>query len=289
MPDRESFRGYGEIIIAAILWSLAGIFAKQIHGMSAQSIIFYRVLFAFVIFFIFIVISGNFRIIDLKDKKIYLLLFGILQVGTMLTFFISLLKGSVSIAVLLLYTAPVYITILSPWLLKERSTKKGIVALVLSILGILLIVDPEKLDLVHYQAGILAGIASGIIYALQIITSKYASSTYSGYTQAFWSFPIAILILLPIGGAPFDVVIENLGYLILLSIFPTILAVSLYFNGLKKVKTHSASILGLIEPLSAVILSVLILHEQISILEIIGGALILAGVSLVTRDEPPYS
>jgi len=286
---RESFKGYGEIIIAAILWSLAGIFAKQINGMSAQSITFYRVVFALVIFFTSILISGNLRIIELKDKKIYLLLFGILQVGTMLTFFISLLKGSVSIAVLLLYTAPVYITILSPWLLKEKSTKKGIIALVLSILGILFIVDPTKLDLGHYPAGILAGIASGIIYAFQIMISKYASSTYTGYAQAFWSFPIAIIILLPVGISPFNLVIDNLGYLILLSIFPTILAVSLYFNGLKKVNAHSASIVGLIEPLSAVILSVLILHEQISILEIIGGALILAGVSLVTRDEPLYS
>src|SRR4030067_1819754 len=207
---RESFKGYGEIIIAAILWSLAGIFAKQIHGMSAQSITFYRVVFALVIFFTFILISGNLRIIELKDKKIYLLLFGILQVGTILTFFISLIKGSVSIAVLLLYTAPVYITLLSPWLLKEKSTKKGIIALVLSILGILFIVDPTKLDLVHYPAGILAGGGSRIIYAFQIMISKYASSTYSGYAQAFWSFPVAIIILLPVGVAPFNVVIDNL-------------------------------------------------------------------------------
>jgi drug/metabolite transporter (DMT)-like permease len=253
--------------------------------MSAQSIIFYRVLFAFAIFFIFIFISRNIKIIELKDKKIYLLLFGILQVGAMLTFFISILQGSVSIAVLLLYTAPVYITILSPWLLKERSTKKGIIALILSLIGILLIVDPQKLDFTQYPVGILAGIASGIIYSFQIMTSKYASSTYSGYSQAFWSFPVAIMILLPVGIAPFDIVLDNLGYLILLSIFPTILAISLYFNGLKKVKAHSASILGLIEPLSAVILSVLILHEQISTLEMIGGAFILAGVALVTTDK----
>jgi drug/metabolite transporter (DMT)-like permease len=283
--DKERFSGYGEIIIAAVLWSMAGIFAKQIQGMSAQSIVFYRVLLAFVIFFIFILISGNLKIIELKDKKIYLILFGILQAGTMLTFFISLLKGSVSIAVLLLYTAPVYITLLSPWLLKERSTKKGIIALVLSIIGILLIVDPQKLDFTQYPVGIVAGIASGIIYAFQIMTSKYASSTYSGYTQAFWSFPVAMMILLPFGIAPFDIVLENLGYLILLAIFPTILAVSLYFNGLKKVKTYSASILGLIEPVSAVILSVLLLHEQISALEMIGGALILAAGALVTTEK----
>jgi drug/metabolite transporter (DMT)-like permease len=283
--NKERFSGYGEIIIAAVLWSMAGIFAKQIHGMSAQSIIFYRVVFAFVLFFIFIVITGNLRIIELKEKKIYLLLFGILQAGTMLTYFISLIKGSVSIAVLLLYTAPVYITLLSPWLLKEKSTKKGIIALVLSILGILLIVDPQKLDFTYFSVGILAGIASGIIYAFQIMTSKYVSSTYSGYSQAFWSFLVAILILLPFGTSPIGVVLDNLGYLILLSIFPTILAVSLYFNGLKKVKAHSASILGLIEPLSAVILAVLILNENISILEMIGGTLILAAAALVTTDK----
>ena len=283
--DKDRFSGYSEIIIAAILWSLAGIFAKQIHGMSAQSIIFYRVLLAFVIYFIFILISGNLKMVELKDKKIHLLLFGILQAGTMLAFFISLLKGSVSIAVLLLYTAPVYITLLSPWLLKERSTRKGIIALVVSIIGIMLIVDPQKLDFAQYPAGMIAGIASGIIYAFQIMTSKYASSTYSGYTQAFWSFLIATIILLPVGIAPFDMVLENLVYLILLSIFPTILAVSLYFNGLKKVKAHNASILGLIEPVSAVILSVLLLHENISALEMIGGALILAAGVLVTTDK----
>lgn len=282
--NKERFSGYGEIIVAAVLWSLAGILAKQIHGMSAQSIIFYRVVFALVLFFIFIVITGNLKIIELKEKKKYLLLFGILQVGTMLTFFISLIKGSVSIAVLLLYTAPVYITLLSPWLLKEKSTKKGMIALVLSISGIVLIVNPQKLDFTYYSAGILAGIASGIIYAFQIMTSKYISSAYSGYSQAFWSFLVAVLILLPFGTAPVGVVLDNLDYLILLSIFPTILAVSLYFNGLKKVKAHSASILALIEPLSAVILAVLILNENISTLEMIGGTLILAAAALVTTD-----
>jgi len=61
--------------------------------------------------------------------------------------------------------------------------------------------------------------------------------------------------------------------------------VSLYFNGLKKVKAQSASILGLIEPVSAVILAVLILHEEISNIEIIGGVLILAGSLMVSRDR----
>lgn len=276
-------RGYPEIITAAVMWGFVGILAKMIHGMSAQGIIFYRVAFASIIFFVVLLISGNTKIVRFGDKKIYLVLFGIFQAMTMLMYFVSILKGSVSVAVLLLYTAPAYVTVLSPLLLKESSTKKGIVALFLSLAGIVFIVNPQRLDF-SQSIGIMAGIFSGIAYALQIITSKHLSSTYSGYTQAFWSFIIATLIFLPVGLAPADVVFNNMIFLILLAIFPTILSVSLYFNGLKKVKAQSASILGLIEPVSAVILAILILGEKISTLEIIGGVLILAGAALVMRD-----
>lgn len=283
--NEDRFSGYGEIIIAAILWSLAGIFAKQIHGMSAQSIIFYRVSFAFILFFTVLLFSGKLNILKLREKKSYLFLFSILQMATMVTYFISILNASVSIAVLLLSTAPIYITIFSPWLLKEKIDRRGIIALVLSIVGILLIVDPGKLDFNLSSIGILAGIASGIFYAFQVMTSKYVSSTYSGYSQAFWSFLVAAIILLPVGAVPVEVVSSNLIYLLILAIFPTILAVSLYFNGLKKVKAQSASILGLIEPISAIFFAVLILGEQISTLEITGGALILIGAALVTTDK----
>lgn len=282
--NRAAFEGYGEIITASVLWGFAGILARMISDMPAQSIIFYRAAFAAAIFFTALLISGNLKMIKLADKKIYIFLFAILQAATMLTYFISILNASVSVAVLLLYTAPVYVTVLSPRLLKENLTKKGIIALVLSAAGIVLIVDPGKLEFSGYSFGVLAGILSGIAYAFQIMTSKYLSQRYSGYTQAFWGFVIATLILFPASFVPLDVVFINMNYLILLAIFPTILAVSLYFNGLKKVKASSASILGLIEPVSAVILAFLILHEQISTLEIIGGVLILAGAALVAKD-----
>src|SRR5665811_977719 len=146
--NTDRFSGFGEIILAAILWSLVGIIVKQIHGMSAQSIIFYRVGFAFIIFFAALLVTGNLKIIKLHEKKSYIILFAVLQVATMVCYFISILNASVSIAVLLL-----------------------------SIVGIMLIVDPGKLDFKLSSIGILAGIASGIFYAFQVMTSKYASST----------------------------------------------------------------------------------------------------------------
>jgi drug/metabolite transporter (DMT)-like permease len=281
---RDFSEGYGEIITAAILWGLAGIFAKKIIGMSVQNIIFYRVAFAFLIILIILSISGNMDKIKLKDKKIYLVLFSILQVATMLMYFVSVLNASVSVAVLLLYTAPVYVTVFSPLFFKENPAGKELMALAVSIVGIIIIVDPAKLEF-SYSVGIAAGILSGISYAFEILTSKYIGQSYTGYTQAFWSFAIAVLILLPVGIVPPGVVLENIVYLVLLAIFPTILAVSLYFNGLKKVKASSASILALIEPVSAVILAVLILGERITIPILLGGALILAGAAIVMRER----
>lgn len=284
----RSFEGYGEIIVASILWSSAGILAKIISDMPAESIIFYRVTIASIIFFVYLLISGNLRVLKLGNKKIYLIIFGILQAATMLAYFVSILNASVSIAVLLLYTAPVYVTLLSPWLLKERPTKKGITALFLCFAGILLIIEPgwsfAPFAPQGYSLGIFAGIISGITYAFGIMTSKYISKTYSGYTQAFWGSVITMLILLPVSTMPMNVVFKNIYPLILLAIFPTILAVSLYFSGLKKVRASSASILGLIEPVSAVVLAFIILNETISNLEILGGALILAGAAIVTRE-----
>lgn len=278
------WKGYGEIITAAALWGTAGILVRMISDMTALSIIFYRVALAFIILLFFLSLSGNLDKLRLKDKKLYLVLFSVLQIATMLTYFISIMEASVPVAVLLLYTAPLYVTAFSPLLLKERSTGKGWLALGFSIAGVILIIDPLKLDLSLKLTGIIAGMLSGVSYAFQIMTSKYISKSYSGYSQAFWSFMIAALMLLPFAAVPLDIVSGNIGYLILLAIFPTILAISLYFNGLNKVKAASASILGLIEPVSAVILSVLILHESISILELLGGALILMGGAIVTGE-----
>lgn len=277
--------GYGEIITAAVLWGTAGIFAEMISGMTAQSIIFYRVAFAFTILLVFFILSGNLKKLRLQDKKKYLVLFSVFQISTMLAYFISLKESSVQVAVLLLYTAPVYVTLFSPLFLKEGSTKKGLLALCIAIAGVILIIDPGKLETSWGSTGILAGLISGISYAFQIITSKYISKSYTGYSQAFWSFMIGAIILLPVAFVPVEVVSGNLADLILLAIIPTILAVSLYFNGLKKVRASNASILGLIEPVSAVILSAIILHENISVPVILGGALILIGGAIVTREQ----
>ena len=86
------WKGYGEIITAAALWGTAGILVRMISGMTPLSIIFYRVALAFIILLFFFRLSGNINKLKLKDKKLYLVLFSVLQITTMLAFFISIME-----------------------------------------------------------------------------------------------------------------------------------------------------------------------------------------------------
>lgn len=278
----SGFEGYGEIIAAAILFSFAGIFAKTMVGLPVPSIIFYRFVFAFAILFGALAITGNLGRMRLKGDKRHLVFSSLMWAATMLSFFTAAINASVSTAVLLLYTAPVYVMVLSPALLGERPTKNAAMALAMSIAGMLLIVGPQDMGFSH-QLGLLAGVISGITYAFRIMVSKRIIRTYDGYSQAFWAFAIGMLVLLPAAFVPAEAVLKNTLSLALLAIFPTILAVSLTINGLKKVKASNASIVALIEPLSAVVLSALLLNEQVTAATVIGGALILAGAALVAR------
>ena len=125
-------KGYIQIATAAVLFGLIGIFVKLTTQMPLGSIIFYRLLFGLVAIALFFTCCRRLSEMRLGQKKQYILLLGLLQAGTMLSYFLSVKYTSVSIAVLLLYTAPIYVTLLSPLLLKEYINRRSIFALAIS-------------------------------------------------------------------------------------------------------------------------------------------------------------
>jgi len=279
-------RGYGEIVIAAILWGSTGIFVKLID-MSIPGMIFYRVLIATTALLLLFCFTRKLGEIKLMEKKLFILAFGFFQSATILSYFMAIKMTSVANAALLLYTAPIYVTLLSPFFLRERATGRGVLALLISMAGIILIVDPRRLGFGSdaYLLGVIFGILAGIFYAFQILDSRYISPIYPGYTQAFWGLTFTALVFFPAAlGTPVSSVQNNLLLLILLGIFPTAISISLYFNGLKWVKASNASIVALLEPVSAASLSVLVLQEAISMTTLVGGALILTGALIASRE-----
>jgi drug/metabolite transporter (DMT)-like permease len=280
------FKGYILIASAAILYGLIGIFIKLTGYMPLGSINFYRMLFGF--FFILLYLSSRGRIneLKLKKKKGYLLLLGLLEAGAIFAYFIAVRYTTVSIAVLLLYTAPVYVTLLSPLLLKEKITRRSLLALGLSITGAVMVIQPvtSGYDGLNF-IGIAMGLISGVLYAIMILTSRYIKDYYSGAAQTAWSIIMNLVVFSAfVTAAPPATVMENLPLLVLFGLLPTAIGSMLYFNGIGLIGAQSASIMALIEPVSAVLFAFIILGEPVSPGTFVGGAFILLGAILVINQ-----
>ncbi|MCJ7656473.1 MAG: DMT family transporter [Candidatus Atribacteria bacterium] len=278
-------KGYSQVAAGAILFGLIGIFVKLIPDMSVGSIIFYRLLVSIITVAFYFALTGRFNDLVLNEKKVHILLLGIFQAGTMLGFFISIKYTTVAIAVLLLYTAPIYVALLSPIILKEPITRHGLAALILAIAGVIMVVQPQTISRDGQVIGLAAGLVSGLAYACMILTSRKLRNHYTGTVQASWALFITMVIFIPYSVVPSGVLFDNLLLLIPFGFIPTI-ALILYLSGLRHIKAQNASIMGLLEPVSAAIFAYIILSEPISIPTLIGGGLILLGAFLVSREKP---
>jgi len=208
----------------------------------------------------------------------------------MLSYFLSVKYTSVSIAALLLYTAPVYVILLSPFLLKEYINRRSIFALAISIIGVILVIRPDTLfqDVDHtHLIGLAAGLVSGLLYGGMIITSRYLKDYYTGTTQGTWALLITLLIFSPYSVAITPkILLDNLVVLVLFGLISTALALVFYLSGLMQVRAQNASIVALLEPASAVVFAYLILSEPVTVSMLAGGALIILGAVLVSRERP---
>jgi len=275
MPS-PPLKGHIEVASAAILFGTIGIFVSLVNRMPIGSIIFYRLLFGIIAIAIFFACCGRLAELRLKENKRHIFLLGILQAGTMLSYFISVKYTTVAISVLLLYTAPIYVTLLSPLLLNESITRRSLSALVLSMAGVILVIQPGAVfqDMGSmYAIGLLCGLIAGLLYACMILTSRYLKG----------SIIITLVIFLPYSSAiSFGVLLDNLYLLILLGLLPTAAGLTLYFSGLAYVRAQNASIIALLEPASAVVFAAIILSQPITSSVLVGGGLILLGALVVS-------
>jgi len=273
------------VVAASILYGLIGIFIKLITDMPLGSIIFFRILFALAAITLYLAVSGRFFELKLKEKKSYLLMLGLFEAAAVLANFYSIRYTTISIAVLLLYTTPIYVTILSPLVLKENITHRSIIALLLSVTGVVLVVQPQTPHNGINIIGVTLGLASGLLFAFMILTSRKIKDIYTGTAQATWSMIVSLIIFSPFAFAvSTDVLRNHMQLLILFGLIPTAVGGILYFSGLRSIKAQSASIISLLEPVSAVLFAFIILSESIEYTTALGGCLIFLGAFITSRE-----
>jgi drug/metabolite transporter (DMT)-like permease len=284
MVDRRKL-GLIMIFMAAILWGTTGVAAKILYsnGVKPASLVFLRMLLASPFYALFAYINRLNLLNFSLDKKV-ILVYGLLLIPSFnLTYFTAINLTKVSNAAFLLYTAPIFVAILSPFIIHERITIIKIIAVLISVIGVFLIIgfDPSELVL-----GDLIALMAGLIYSFFFIVGRMIN--HSPIIVNFYSSLIASLVLLPFAllsniSFPISAII----YLIYLVIFPTFLSYTFYLKGLTMVNAVDASVIATVEPLSATITGITIINESFSVNVIFGGMLILIATIIITLWSKP--
>ena len=285
------FNHHLELLIACIIYGTVGIYMQFLKEMSIGSIIFYRVLFGLSAILLYLAVTGNLNQLALKRKKNYLLLLGILYVLQMFSYYSSIRYLGASSAVLLLYTDPIYLTILAPLLLGEKNTGKTIFALFLGLIGVFYVTRPEggfeQLEFgSDYLKGVLFGLAGGLFSSGVIISVRYLRDEYNGLTQLFWQSVISLFFLSPFAvSVPRNVLAENLPVLVLFGVLITGVGAVFYIRGVTGVNAITASILTLLEPVSCIFFDYTVLGNPIHSGMLTGCIFILAAAIVISLDD----
>ncbi|MDQ0271023.1 DMT family transporter [Cytobacillus purgationiresistens] len=280
---------YFMIAAGASLWGIIGFFVKGLEslGFTSMEIVAIRALFAAM----FLIIIGMFGYREqMKLKKAADIRFfigtGIFSIVFFnYCYFTTMSQINISMAVIFLYTAPAFVTILSYFFLKESMTLNKILAVIGTISGCVLIAGMAVGNSNLTFMGILTGLGSGLGYALYTIFGKFALVKYSPFAITFYTFLVAAIALIPVTRLwekadllmRMDVLLYGIG----LGLLPTVLAYVLYTWGLEKTEGSKAAVIATVEPIVATSLGVLMFNESLAAMQIVGAVLIISSVIIV--------
>jgi drug/metabolite transporter (DMT)-like permease len=207
-------------------------------------------------------------------------------VGQSLTFFTALTLASASLVALLLYLYPALVTVLSVFVLREAITRVQVAALALALVGGGLTVGTTVSG---HLLGVVLALASALVYAVYILVgSRVAPRTGAvpGSAVIMGSAALVYGGLAALHGPAFPH--TPLGWTAIgaMALVSTVLAIMAFFAGLARVGATTAATLSTVEPVVAVLLATLVLHEPLSWRQVVGGLLILLAVVILSQRAP---
>ncbi len=285
------------IILAGVIWGTMGIFVTELKkiGFSSIQISSIRVTGA-AIFFILTVLFTDKRRFKVKCRDLWLFFamgFGCV-LGMSVLYFYTMVNTSLSTAAILLYTAPVWVIIISAVAFKEKITKQKLVALICAFAGCVLVSfngsDTDGIRPLFF----LTGLGSGIAYGMYSILGVFALKKYHPYTVTTYSFIFAAITSWFIA-SPYDTIITVQAYTYKLQMIALMIAVGfvtayatymLYTAGLKYTQAGKAAIMACTEPLTATVLGVVLYGQKASL---IGIFLIIFAIILINVTKKSYN
>ena len=266
------------LIASMAIFGTLGPFVRNIP-VSSGELALYRAVLATILLSAFLLITKQKIPFGKIKKEIPLLLTSGIAMGiNWILLFEAYKYTTVSVATLSYYFAPVIVTVVCPFLFKEKLTLKQIICFIMSTAGLVMITGVGtggESDL----AGILFGLGAAVFYATVVLLNKFIRNV-EGIHRTFLQFISAIIVLIPYVLFTSGVTLREMdskGWinLLIVGLIHTGITYCMYFSSLKELPGQKTAILSYIDPLVAVVVSVVVLNETMTVWQIFGGLLIL--------------
>ena len=284
------------VLLAGILWGCIGIFVRHYTalGLEPMQTVVIRIVIAAVLFSLFVLIYDR-KLFKIKLKDLWIFLgSGVISVGVFTyCYFTSMKLSSLSVAAVLLYTAPAFVMLFSLIFFKEKLTVPKVISLLLAVLGCAMTTGVIGGQLNVTLAGFLFGLGSGICYALYSIFSRFALNRgYQPFTITLYTFIFAAIASVAVTDVrPVWQVVTadwgSAGYAVLFALVSCVLPYTLYTLGLKYIASSTASIIATVEPVVATVVGAVIFSEPLAVpFGYLGVALVFLSVVLINIKLP---
>lgn len=287
------------ILAAGGLWGMISVFIRTLQqaGFTSMQCVAIRAFFTALVLLLYVCAKDPRSLrIHLRDIPLFVGtgIFSILLFNYCYFEAIEVIGGA-AVPALLMYTAPIFVMILSAVLFHERITKHKLFALVLTFVGLGFVTGAFTGGEMLSAKAVLLGLGSGFGYALYSIFGKYLVDKYSSVTITFYTF-----LMTSIGAIPMSDIARQLPALFSgkcmmcalgLAFFCTVLPFLLYTAGLTRVEAGKASIFATIEPFSAAIVGFFLFQEQFTVSKVAGMLCIFFAIVYlnVSADFMPFA
>lgn len=283
------------ILISACSFALMPIFALYAYQGNANvnTILFLRFALATIIFFIYIAFRVDKIVISRSLLRSLLLIGGVLYTLQSTLYFESVKYIPTSLQALLFYTYPIFVALLSFIIDRKWPNKKLIASIGVSIAGLCLVLGTSfhRLNLL----GALLAVGTAVVYSVYIIMSNRVIKDSSPViTSAFITLAASFaFLIMGLSTNTLTFTFARSAWLPILGIvvFSTAIAILTLFRGMELLGSTRAAVLSMVEPLATIAFSSILFHDQLNLLQWVGGILVLAGAVMVviSKEHPPES
>jgi drug/metabolite transporter, DME family len=288
--------GYAAVSAAAILWAIGGTYASRLirQGASFVELTEARAWITALVLLVASVVRRPPPEPDGRVHPLLIVLFGCAIAGANFSYYASLSRLPVAIAITVQYTAPGLVVLWFAVAERRRPSRSVLASLLAAIVGVALLAElPQLVTSGHLRLdglGLLLSIAAAFSFATYMAAGEHVARAFGSRRSVLRGFLVCSalwIVVQVVRGRP-DTLLSARFWpgIAFLAVATTIAPFSLFVWGLERVKASDAGIVSTLEPVTASVLAFLWLGQSLSVVQVAGAALVITGIGIVQAERP---